>query len=251
MAIRRPPTTFSDTISTADIADDAISGDKLANDIAISTTGNIATTGSGTLTVAGASTFSGGIANSGTISAGTIGTSVTGFGLITHCEMWRVTTNWTGSNSSGAQPVENWELADTYNYSSHGSSVWSWDETNDAFTCSQTGIWRIDFRLTNTDGGGSTTADQFDPCIRTCTDWNGSSGTWSVVTAGMVGDYGVSYAHSDVNVMYLWNLRNTSTHALQFLESFDNSVHSSHDFMGNSTKQSSGAIFTRIGDKVG
>ena len=63
MAIRRPPTTFSDTISTADIADDAITtakvaddqitGALLANDIAISTTGNIATTGSGTLTVAG------------------------------------------------------------------------------------------------------------------------------------------------------------------------------------------------------
>ena len=59
MAIRRPPTTFSDTISTADIADDAITGGKLANDIGISTTGNIATTGSGTLAVAGASTFTG------------------------------------------------------------------------------------------------------------------------------------------------------------------------------------------------
>jgi len=76
MAIRRPPTTFSDTISTADIADDAISGDKLANDIAISTTGNIATTGSGTLTVAGALTASGGIANAGTITAGTLGSNV-------------------------------------------------------------------------------------------------------------------------------------------------------------------------------
>ena len=59
MAIRRPPTTFSDTISTADIADDAITGGKLANDIAISTTGNIATTGSGALTVAGNTTLSG------------------------------------------------------------------------------------------------------------------------------------------------------------------------------------------------
>ena len=94
MAIRRPPTTFSDTISTADIADDAVTGGKLANDIAISTTGNIATTGSGTLTVAGTSTLtgnstiggtlattgaltaSGGIANSGTITAGTVGSSV-------------------------------------------------------------------------------------------------------------------------------------------------------------------------------
>jgi len=37
----------------ADIADDAITGAKFANDIAISTTGNIATTGSGTITSAG------------------------------------------------------------------------------------------------------------------------------------------------------------------------------------------------------
>ena len=59
MAIRRPPTTFSDTISTADIADDAVTGGKLANDIAISTTGNIVTTGSGALTVAGNTTLSG------------------------------------------------------------------------------------------------------------------------------------------------------------------------------------------------
>ena len=32
MAIRRPPTTFSDTISTADIADDAITTAKVADD---------------------------------------------------------------------------------------------------------------------------------------------------------------------------------------------------------------------------
>ena len=59
MAIRRTLAEFSDDIATADIADDAITGGKLANDIAISTTGNIATTGSGTLTVAGASTLNG------------------------------------------------------------------------------------------------------------------------------------------------------------------------------------------------
>ena len=44
MAIRRTLAEFSDDIATADIADDAITGGKLANDIAISTTGNIATT---------------------------------------------------------------------------------------------------------------------------------------------------------------------------------------------------------------
>ena len=61
MAIRRTIAEFSDDIATADIADDAITGGKLANDIAISTTGNIATTGSGTLAVAGTSTLSAGL----------------------------------------------------------------------------------------------------------------------------------------------------------------------------------------------
>ena len=106
MAIRRPPTTFSDTISTADIADDAISGDKLANDIAISTTGNIATTGSGTLTSAGAFTASGGIANSGTITAGTLGSSVvfpTGHVIQTVSTLYGTATNVSGSyQDSGA-----------------------------------------------------------------------------------------------------------------------------------------------------
>ena len=43
--------------AAAKISDDAITGGKLANDIAISTSGNIATSGTGTLTVAGASNF--------------------------------------------------------------------------------------------------------------------------------------------------------------------------------------------------
>ena len=76
MAIRRPPTTFSDTISTADIADDAITGGKLANDIAISTTGNIVTTGSGALTVAGNTTLSG-TNNLGSNPTITLGTNTT------------------------------------------------------------------------------------------------------------------------------------------------------------------------------
>ena len=66
MAIRRPPTTFSDTISTADIADDAVTSAKLDTNLSVA----------GTLGVTGALTASGGIANSGTITAGTLGSSV-------------------------------------------------------------------------------------------------------------------------------------------------------------------------------
>jgi hypothetical protein len=111
MAIRRPPTTFSDTISTADIADDAISGDKLANDIAISTTGNIATTGSGTLTAAGAFTASGGIANAGTITAGTLGSSVVVPASIGGSEV--LLNTYTANNSSNIIAITG--MTTTYN----------------------------------------------------------------------------------------------------------------------------------------
>ena len=57
MAIRRPLDT--------NVVD--ITGDDLASDIAISTTGNIATTGSGTLAIAGTSTLTGALTASGGI----------------------------------------------------------------------------------------------------------------------------------------------------------------------------------------
>ncbi len=60
----------------ADIADDAITGAKFANDIAISTTGNIATTGSGTLTVAGATNLASVATGTLTSADGTAGISI-------------------------------------------------------------------------------------------------------------------------------------------------------------------------------
>ena len=53
MAIRRTIAEFSDDIATADLADDSVTGDKLANNIAIA----------GTLDVAGAVTFNEGSAD--------------------------------------------------------------------------------------------------------------------------------------------------------------------------------------------
>ena len=103
MAIRRPPTTFSDTISTTDIADDAISGDKLANDISISTTGNIATTGSGTLTVAGNTTLSG-TNNLGSNPTITLGANTTyPDGAVTNIlhRRYALSSNFDFSNQSG------------------------------------------------------------------------------------------------------------------------------------------------------
>ena len=103
MAIRRPPTTFSDTISTTDIADDAITGGKLANDIAISTTGNIVTTGSGALTVAGNTTLSG-TNNLGSNPTVTLGTNTTfPDGTVTNLihRKYGLSSNSDFSNTSG------------------------------------------------------------------------------------------------------------------------------------------------------
>jgi hypothetical protein len=57
----------TDTLKAEDIAADAIGTAELANDVSISTSGNIATTGSGTLAVAGASTHTGAVTNSSTL----------------------------------------------------------------------------------------------------------------------------------------------------------------------------------------
>ena len=47
------------SVTASELADDVISGGKLTNDVAISTTGNIATTGSGSITAAGTLTAAG------------------------------------------------------------------------------------------------------------------------------------------------------------------------------------------------
>jgi len=68
----------TEKISTSIIADDAVTGDKIENNPTVA--GNLSVTGTatvtGTSTFTGASTFSGGIANTGTITAGTLGSSV-------------------------------------------------------------------------------------------------------------------------------------------------------------------------------
>ena len=68
----------TEKISTSIIADDAVTGDKIENNPTVA--GNLSVGGTaavtGTSTFTGASTFSGGIANAGTISAGTLGSSV-------------------------------------------------------------------------------------------------------------------------------------------------------------------------------
>jgi hypothetical protein len=60
-------TAIGEVIVAGDIADDAVGTAELANDVTISTSGNIATTGSGTLTVAGTTTLTGNTTHNGNV----------------------------------------------------------------------------------------------------------------------------------------------------------------------------------------
>lgn len=104
----------TEKISTSIIADDAVSTDQIANNASISTSGNIATTGSGTLTSAGAFTASGGIANAGTITAGTLGSSVVVPASIGASLVLLNTT--TISSPVGDVQFNNTLITTTYNY---------------------------------------------------------------------------------------------------------------------------------------
>ena len=74
MATEQTPTSIiaDDAVTTAKVADDAITGALIENNPTIA--GNLTVSGTSTLT--GALTASGGIANAGTITAGTLGSSV-------------------------------------------------------------------------------------------------------------------------------------------------------------------------------
>ena len=89
-----------DAVTTAKVADDAITGALIENNPTIA--GNLSVSGTaavtGTSTFTGASTFSGGIANAGTISAGTIGSGVTGFTGAKEVDFWKLNADNTDSS---------------------------------------------------------------------------------------------------------------------------------------------------------
>jgi len=67
---------------------------------------------------------------------GTMGTSATGFGLITHADQWRITADIT----TVGDITTNWEQVDTDSYSQIGTAM---TESSGIFTFPTTGTWLI------------------------------------------------------------------------------------------------------------
>ena len=228
MAIRRPPTTFSDTISTADIADDAITGGKLANDIAISTTGNIVTTGSGALTVAGTSNF-------GSVASGTIGSAVTGFTGVKEFDTWQLASNFT-INPSG-------EVLD-------GTGTWirsaaehlggglTYDDSTGAFTLPQTGKYLI--ILMGYIGSGAISSYGGLNIQITTDNW-----TSSTIRAESYTRTETDGHHHTVSCQCVLDCANTSTHKFRIKSTANSTGHSWH---GSSSSVKTGVTTIRLSD---
>ena len=81
---------------------------------------------------------SGNVSLSGTLSSGTIGSSVTGFGLLTDADQWRLTTNFTTQGVITGAHVERNNTV----FEKIGTGV-SYDSSTGVFTFPNTGIWWV------------------------------------------------------------------------------------------------------------
>ena len=202
-----------------------------SNNIVLDSSGN--TTNSGTFTSTGAITASGGIANAGTISAGTIGSAVTGSG-IKNASLWRLTTDFNGD----ASPVTTMEESDTpVGFGVLGASI---GYSSGYFTFPVTGYWLImlSWSWMRTSGddrqcmaGINTTIDNSTYAIA----------AWS--KQGLKGISSTTYANVVVN--YIFDVTDTANCKCHInVDPTDGSTTS----LGDYTENHSTISFIRLGD---
>ena len=213
-----------------------------------SSSNNLVLASDGTTTVSGALTASGGIANAGTISAGTIGTSVTGFGLIRNAQQFRLVGDIDGSggagdagavlgkDSSGSNVLEE---VDT-DYQRHGTSIWS--NTNGVFSCSVTGIFLCHWCVSYSDATGG---DMADPSVQISTN-SGSN-----FTARSVAWIHLSNAEPTampVTNSFMFDVSDSSTFRLRLMQSTTNNVATTTHIKGSTNASYTNILFIRLGD---
>jgi len=190
-----------------------------------------------------------GIVNNTGARSGVIGTTVgTPSGGITHAQQFRVECGWTGSETSGAQRIENWEENDTDGYARISDGTTAVTLENHVFTFNVTGTYFITFTLAHQNNGGSLGGDNVDARIRYTTDWDGSSGTFGDLSISRFGgDAEVNYNNIVTNAIYKVT-DDDGTVGVEFLESLDNSAKTSRDFGGDSAINYTTTVFIRLGD---
>ena len=190
----------------------------------------------------------GNVSLGGTLSAGTIGTSVTGFGLIRNAQQFRLVGDVDGSggagdagavigkDSSGSNVLEE---IDT-DYQRHGTSIWS--NTNGVFSCSVTGIFLCHWCVVYSDATGG---DMADPNVQISTN-SGSSFTARSVNW-------IHLSSSEPTAMpatqnFMFDVSNSSTFRLRFMQSLTNNVATTTHLKGSTTATYTNILFIRLGD---
>jgi len=206
------PLTSSDItdgiISTAKIADDAVTGAKIENNPTIA--GDLVV--SGTSTVAGLSDI--------TIQA----------------DIWRTTANFT--MTSGVNTMTNWERADTNDDGvpqgtgmSHSSGI---------FSFAQTGVYLIQMTLSFQIGSSSSTYSGGYISVTTDdSNYNGSSYSYQSNQHGGTGSYYMMMTQT------IFDVQNISTHKVKTF--YENAV-TNGTLMGSTNNNVSSIYFLRIGN---
>jgi hypothetical protein len=204
-----------------------------------------AITANGVLTATGALTASGGIANAGTITAGTIGTSVTGFGLIRNAQEFRLQGEFDGSNDTntvlgsgfGGASGDAWAENNT-DYSRHGVSIWS--QSSGVFSCSVTGIFLCTWCVSVADG---TAGDKFDPNVQinTGSGYSIRAKVWGHVT-------GTDPTAMPVGNTFMFKVADKDNFNLRVHQSSLNNISNGTHIQGATDVSYSNIVFLRLGD---
>ena len=185
------------------------------------------------------------ISGSGTVTLGTsgetfaIGTGVTatGFGKITSAQEFRLAADQAGSGSAGTV-LTNWEENDT-DYQGIGSN---WSESSGVFSCSATGIYTVCWTLAV--AVTTATADAMDPGIQISTNsgvaYTTRASSWGYIRSDQWAD--------SLGNTFMFDVADTSTFRLKFLESITNDVDANTTIKGSSTESQTNMVFIRLGD---
>ena len=173
---------------------------------------------------------------------GTLGSGVTGFGVIRNAQEFRIQGEFDGSAvtgtvlGSGTPSANVWEENDT-DYSRHGVSIWS--QSSGVFTCSVTGIFLCTWCVSVSD---STSADKFDPNIQI------DSGSGYATRAKVWGHTNTTPFAMPVGNTFMFKVTNTSDFKLRVRQSEENDIGVVTHIQGATDVSYTNIVFLRLGD---
>jgi hypothetical protein len=159
--------------------------------------------------------------------------SLVGSPGITNSQQWRISADQTGMNN-GDVISNNWEVSDTTGYGGIGSAM---SQSSGIFTFPSTGIWLIKF--TYVGFGGDQTQDYIGATTESTTD----NSTYAVANEGYNNADNNQYVVVNLNLIF--DVTNTTTHKVKFSVTAQNNGIKA---MGNTAKNLTNAVFTRLGD---